>query len=74
MSLAEDTLRQCWLKRGSAYQMAWLPNTYAVKGKPLEIKGEDGWIVQCAYQSSPPAYVFERKSHRRGDFGSLVSV
>ena len=41
--------RQCWLKRGNARQMAWLPEKFAVAGRFLRLtdegKTEDGWQV-----------------------------
>ena len=41
--------RQCWLTRGSARQMAWLPEKFAVAGRFLRLTdagvSEDGWQV-----------------------------
>ena len=39
--------RQCWLTRGRARQMAWLPEKFAVAGRFLRLTegglSEDGW-------------------------------
>ena len=41
--------RQCWLTRGSARQMAWIPEKFAVAGRFLRLTdagiSEDGWQV-----------------------------
>ena len=41
--------RQCWLARGKARQMAWLPEKFAVAGRFLRLtdagSSEDGWQV-----------------------------
>lgn len=67
-------MRQCKLRRGRRHQIVWLPVQFAIRGKYLRIQKEDGWLVEAVYRADPPAYVHERKSHRRGDFGSLVAV
>ena len=40
---------QCWLIRGSAKQMAWIPAKFAVAGRYLKLtqdgETEDGWRV-----------------------------
>ena len=40
---------QCWLVRGSAKQMAWIPAKFAVAGRYLKLtqdgETEDGWRV-----------------------------
>ncbi len=38
-------LKQCTLRRGKQEQTAWIPEFLAHLGQPLNIKGEDGWIV-----------------------------
>ena len=41
--------RQCWLARGNAHQMAWIPEKFAVAGRFLRLteagQTEDGWQV-----------------------------
>lgn len=41
--------RQCWLARGRARQMAWIPEKFAVAGRFLRLTeagvSEDGWQV-----------------------------
>ncbi len=40
---------QCWLVRGHARQMAWIPAKFAVAGRYLKLtqngEAEDGWQV-----------------------------
>ena len=40
---------QCWLVRGNARQMAWIPAKFAVQGRYLKLTqngaSEDGWQV-----------------------------
>ena len=40
---------QCWLVRGDARQMAWLPAKFAVQGRYLKLtdngETQDGWQV-----------------------------
>ena len=36
---------QCALKRINSHQMAWIPEQFAVVGKFLKIKAENGWEV-----------------------------
>jgi hypothetical protein len=40
------TYRQCHLRRATTSTTAWLPSEYAVVGKVLRLKGEDGWVVE----------------------------
>ncbi len=37
--------KQCVLRNGSTYQVAWLPEHLAHINKILEIKSENGWEV-----------------------------
>lgn len=39
--------RQCILDRGETQQVVWIPQCFAVAGKYLRIKGENGWKVRC---------------------------
>lgn len=44
--------RQCKLRRGDTHQTAFIPEKYAKEGKYLEIKGEDGWLVEKVHSFS----------------------
>ena len=66
--------RQCRLVKGVRCQVAWIPKSLAKTGSYIRIGNENGWLVDWAGNAEPPAYVLERKSHRRGDFGSLVDA
>lgn len=55
---------QCWLRRGAARQMAWIPEKHAVVGRFLRLTEsgvpEDGWEVVGAGARQPVEYVHER--------------
>ena len=42
---------QCKLRRRNKVNTAWIPEQFAVQGKFLEIRGEDGWQVETVYGS-----------------------
>ena len=37
--------KQCTMRKGKQEQTAWIPEYLAHQGQPLNIKGDDGWIV-----------------------------
>ena len=55
---------QCWLRRGPAHQMAWIPEKHAVVGRFLRLTedgvSQDGWEVTGAGARQPVEYVRER--------------
>ncbi len=55
---------QCWLVRGSARQMAWIPEKFAVAGHYLKLtengRTEDGWQVAGVGASLPEDTIRER--------------
>lgn len=40
-------MRQCILRRGNVYQVAWIPLKFAIAGKYVRIHDVDGWLVQA---------------------------
>ena len=56
--------RQCWLARGNARQMAWIPEKFAVAGRYLRLTAtgasEDGWQVTGVGTRLTEEYVRER--------------
>ena len=38
-------MRQCKLRRGNLYQVAWLPVQFAIHGRYLRLLDVDGWQV-----------------------------
>ena len=42
---------QVLLKRGAETQVVWVPSEFAVVGKYLRLRGDDGWRVEEAYAS-----------------------
>ena len=55
---------QCWLVRGNARQMAWIPAKFAVAGRYLRLTdagvSEDGWKVVGVGAKMMEDYVHER--------------
>lgn len=45
MAKKDTRYKQCALQKGASHSMAWIPEQFAVKGKFLKIKEEDGWQV-----------------------------
>ncbi len=48
--------RQCRLQKGNTHQMSWIPEEFAVKGKIIKLRDEDGvwddgWKVNEAYST-----------------------
>jgi len=41
--------QQCKLNKNGVTQTAWIPEKFAVKGKFLEIKDDNGWQVEEIY-------------------------
>ncbi len=39
-------MRQCVLRKGNRYRVAWIPSHFAVMGHYLKLKDEDGWQVE----------------------------
>ena len=64
MSKHNHLYRQCWLARGSARQMAWLPEKFAVAGRFLRLTdsgvSEDGWQVTGVGAQMTEEHVRER--------------
>ncbi len=64
--MAGDThyYRQCWLGRGNARQMAWIPEKFAVAGRFLRLTeagvSEDGWQVTGVGAQMTEEGVWER--------------
>lgn len=42
-------MRQCLLRRGINFKVAWLPAAYAVKGNCLLLHDQNGWMVERVY-------------------------
>jgi hypothetical protein len=53
---------QCRMQRGSIYTIAWIPSKFAVVGKWLKLRGENGWHVLMAGHTLPSDYV---RDHER---------
>ena len=55
---------QCWLRRGDARQMAWIPAKFAVVGRILRLTedgvSQDGWEVTGVGAKLTESYVRER--------------
>ncbi len=55
---------QCWLVRGNARQMAWIPEKFAITGKYLRLTdagvSQDGWQVKNVGTRMTEEYLRER--------------
>jgi len=64
--------RQCLLRRGSASQVAFIPDFLAKPGAYLKLRGENGWQVIKAWSRKSSEYLSFNERSYRGEFGSLV--
>lgn len=46
MKRKDANYRQCALQKGDSHHMAWIPEQFAVVGKFIKIKEDDGWEVK----------------------------
>lgn len=54
-------MKVCTLKKGTLVQTLWMPEKFAVKGKILKLKDDDGWVVDIVSKIKvPQKYVDER--------------
>lgn len=64
MSGSVQFYRQCWLQRGTAQQMAWIPEKFATAGRFVRLTeagvSEDGWQVVGVGAKQPGDYIRER--------------
>jgi hypothetical protein len=57
---------QCTLRRGNIRDVCWLPSKFAVEGKYLRIKEENGWQVTGVGDLRLPSdYVEKQKNNYR---------
>lgn len=60
------TSTQVRLRKGNIEQVSWIPSKFAVKGKFLKLKEEDGWEVVEVYNTMDSKYVNERsRDHKQ---------
>ena len=57
MSKEKLTHTQCTLKKGSTFQIAWIPNRHAVMGKYLKLREDNGWEVIRIGSTAPSSKV-----------------
>ena len=70
------TYQQCRLERGNAYDVAWIPSTFAIKDKYVKIKkkGEwdDGWkVVSVSDHKMDEKTVLARRDDYRNCTGEV---
>jgi len=46
---AKMNYTQCLLEKKSITQLSWIPHKFAVIGKVIRLKDDDGWIVKETY-------------------------
>ena len=61
---------QCHLRRGKEKMTSWIPKRYAVVGRYIKLKSEDGtwedgWKVHQTYTELPTKVVLEREQDYR---------
>ena len=64
-------MKQCFLSRGSARQMAWIPAPLAIEGKFVRIADENGWKVEKVYAAAPVMTTGDRRGFHHL-FGSIA--
>lgn len=74
--------RQCFLQKNNTYQMSWIPEKFAVKGKIIRLRKEDdtwddGWVVKEAYSTrlegdDLPDFHSDIKHHRKNTGDALL--
>jgi len=65
------TYTQCKLQRGSTFQTAWIPSTFAKKNLYLNITGQNGWKVISTGGTLPAEYVYAHERDYAKAFPSL---
>ncbi len=63
--------RQCSMRKGTTWQTAFIPAELAKRGNFLEIKGDNGWMVEFVGGKSDGQYLTSDGRGYRGEFGSL---
>lgn len=53
--------RQCMLTKGTKGQMLWIPEKFAIVGKYIKLKGDDGWRVVKVYTKKPSREITKRQ-------------
>jgi len=66
-----NTHTQCRMQRGNIHTIAWIPSIFAVVGKYLKLRGEDGWEVISAGHTLPSDYVRDHERDYKDAFPSL---
>jgi hypothetical protein len=51
---------QCRLKKGDSFQVTWIPEKYAKKGKYIKLKEDNGWQVVEIYSKKDSKEVQKR--------------
>lgn len=63
----EQAMRQCLMRNGNRFLVAWIPATFARKGKYVKLRGENGWCIEMVgtYQK----VVTEQRGYFAGGVG-----
>jgi len=62
---AKYNSRQCLLNRNGLRTVSWIPEKFAIVGKFLKLKEENGWQVEEVYD---PAMAYEDVNERSQDY------
>ena len=63
--------RQCRMEKKARVQVAWIPERYAVVGRVLRLKRDDGWLVT---RCGPPLSAEYVLTHERDYWDSFASL
>lgn len=58
-------MTQCKLRKGNQEQICFIPSKFAIEGKFLKIKDEDGWKVEEVFSSSSQEDLQMKHNERR---------
>ncbi len=74
-TVSDQNYRQCTLTRTKhgvqLQQIAWIPAKFAVVGKFLRLRDEDGWQVISVGGEIEESYILAHKDDHRNAFASL---
>ena len=63
--------KQCTLRRGTVQQVAWIPSKFAVVGKFLRVRDENGWQVTEVGGELDEKYVLAHRDDYREGLDSI---
>ena len=62
IKVKSDAWKQCKMTKGTSSQTAWIPKKFAVVGKYIRIKNDNGWEVKEVYDVEMPEVTITARS------------